>query len=87
MGEEDGGVPSGRIKALKKILNVPLLSVTHLALFYYCLGAKCFSSHSTFYWGVLVTECDYKAKFNMHWIQACLGVSGAMSTTPNEETG
>lgn len=62
-GEEDKGVLCRLDSARRKILNVLLLNITHLALFYFSyLGAKYFLSHSTFYWGMLVTECDYKAK-------------------------
>lgn len=50
LGEEDKGVLCHFDSARRKILNVPLLTITHLPLFYFsCLGAKYFSSHSTFY--------------------------------------
>ena len=49
LGEEDKGVLCHFDSARRKILNVPLLDITHLALFYFsCLGAKYFLSHSTF---------------------------------------
>lgn len=53
LGEQEESVLWRFHSARRKILNVPLLNVTHLALFYFsCLGVKCFSSHSTFYWGI-----------------------------------